>query len=188
MNRIPATIVLLLLLSACGDEDRTQTDYTASLDKASTSSDDTAAAPARAAPGVEDTLPSPARPAAIASLALQPVVGDSVTGTGQAKSVGNATSVSVALAHGASGTSYAGAVRQGVCLRPGTTIASLVPATTDSLGRGQASSDIPVPLDSLLRRPHVVVYGAGGRVQTCAALSGRAPTPDSVRTDSTLPG
>jgi hypothetical protein len=174
--------LLPIVLAACGDEDRTQTGYTASLDKTSTSSDDTTTVPARAAPGIEDTLPAPPHPPRAAALTLSPLVSDSGAGTGDARSVGNATAVRVALTHGASGVSYAGAIREGGCARMGSTVASLIPATADSLGRAQAASDVPIPLDSLMGTPHVVVYGAGGRPQSCGPIpgSGAAPPADTA--------
>jgi hypothetical protein len=107
-----------------------------------------------------------------------------VRGTGRAASAGTGSSLSVTLAQAAAGATYEGAVRQGSCARMGSTVASLNPATADSLGRGQAASDIPVPIDSLLGAPHVVVYGRGGRPETCGPLSGAAPPRDSAAGDS----
>ena len=43
---IPVVLIAMFVVadvSACGDEDRTQTEFTASIDKTSTSADDTAA-------------------------------------------------------------------------------------------------------------------------------------------------
>ncbi|HEX2095470.1 MAG TPA: hypothetical protein VHG28_23945 [Longimicrobiaceae bacterium] len=172
----------LLALAACGDEDRTQTGYTPSNDRSSTSSDDTTTVPARVVPGRTDTLPDPPPPQDTVALALAPLGTATVRGSGQLAAAGTVTAVSVALAGGAGGATYEGAIRQGACARMGPAVASLVPATADSLGNGAAASDVPVPLDRLLGGPHVVVYGRGGRPESCGVV-GRAsapPPPDTV--------
>lgn len=175
-------LVVLLALSGCGDEDQTQTEYTPSNDRTATSTDDSTAVPARAVPGVADTLIDPLPPRGTASVALVPLRPNAVRGNGLLASAGGGTSVSVALSGGAAGATYEGAVRQGVCARIGSAVASLVPATADSLGNGQAASDVLVPLDSLTGAPHVVVYGRGGRPEACGAVGARAapPPPDTA--------
>jgi hypothetical protein len=161
---------LLLALAACGDEDRTQTRYTPSADKNSTSADDTTAVPARAIQG-PDTVPKAAPPQDTFALALAPLRPAGLRGSGQAAAAGKATAISVTLAEGHPGASYAGAVRRGVCGAMGAEVASLNPVSTDLRGRGQASSDIPVPVDSLTGSPHVMVYGPGGRPEACGVLA-----------------
>lgn len=172
----------LLALAACGDEDRTQTDYTASNDHARTSADDTAARPARAVP-VPDTMPIKSPPQDSFAIALAPLGSATARGSGQVAAAGKATSVSVSLAQAARGSTYEGAVRRGVCAAMGSTIASLHPVSADSLGSGQASSDVNVPIDSLTSSPHVVVYGRGGRREACAAIpsSSTPPPADTTR-------
>ena len=183
-----AFLGVLLALAGCGDEDRTQTEYTPSNDRTATSTDDSIAVPGRAVPGVVDTLPDPLPPQGATAVVLTPLGGSPVRGSGQLAAVGTATAVSVRLAQGAAGATYEGAIRQGVCARVGPAVAPLVPATADSLGNGAAASDIPVPLDSLTRRPHVVVYGRGGRPETCGAVGGAPPpplaSPDTGRSDA----
>ena len=173
------TLALLFLLAGCGDEDRTQTGYTPSNDRTSTSSDDTTAVPARAV-AWPDTAPAPLPPQDTLGLALAPLGSAAVRGSGRVAAVGMGTSISVVLAQAAGGATYEGAVRQGNCGRIGPSVAALVPATADTLGAGQASSDVPVPIDSLTGSPHVVVYGRGGRPEACGPVGGAAvPTPPS---------
>ena len=175
---VPCSLLLLLLSAACGDEDRTQTEFTASIDKTSTSADDTAAVPARAVP-VPDTLEQPAPPQLTAGFALAPLGRATLRGSGEVKAVGKASSVSVsvALSQGIAGTTYEGAIRQGGCAAMGPSVASLFPVSADSLGSGRAQSDVNVPIDSLTARPHVIVYGRGGRPETCAQIGPPSTTP-----------
>lgn len=169
---LPCSLALLLVLAACGDEDRTQTEYTPSNDHARMSADDGAARPARAVP-VPDTPAHPVPPQDSLPLTLSPLGRATARGTGQVAASGRASVVSVALAQAARGATYDGAIRQGDCAAMGASIASLFPVSADSLGSGQASSDVSVPIDSLTGAPHVVVYGRGGRPEACAAIPRR---------------
>jgi hypothetical protein len=173
---VPYSLLLLLLLAACGDEDRTQTEFTASIDKTSTSADDTAAVPARAVP-VPDTPRQPPPPQTTAPITLAPLGRATLRGSGEVKAVGKASSVSVALSQGMAGVTYEGAIRQGGCAAMGASVASLFPVSADSLGSGRAQSDVNVPIDSLTARPHVIVYGRGGRPETCAPIGPPSATP-----------
>jgi hypothetical protein len=176
LSAVPCFLTVLLLAAACGDEDRTQTEFTASIDKTSTSADDTAAIPARAVP-VPDTLEQAAPPQGTAAISLAPLGRAMVRGSGEVKAVGKASSVSVALTQGIAGATYEGAIRQGGCAAMGSSVASLLPATADSLGSGRAQSDVNVPIDSLTASPHVIVYGRGGRPETCAQIGPPSTTP-----------
>lgn len=188
MRRGTGLLLALLALAGCGDEDHTQTDYTPSNDRTSTSADDSIVVPARVIPGVADTLPDPLPPRGVVGLALSPLGGSAVRGSGRAASAGTGTAIAVALSGGAGGATYEGAVRQGVCARIGPQVAALVPATADTLGNGRAASDVPVPLDSLTGGPHVVVYGRGGRPEACAAIgAASAPPPAEVAAADTAP-
>jgi len=170
-----ALLAALIALAACGDEDRTPRDYTASIDKTSTSADDTAATPAPVIADPADTAAKPAPPQVTIPLFLDPLGRSTARGSGEAKAVGKSTSISVDLARAVAGATYEGAVRQGSCAGAGSTIASLHPVTADSLGTGRASSDVSLPIDSLTKQPHVVVYGRGGRPETCAAIGRAGP-------------
>lgn len=163
-------LVVLLAAAACGDEDQTQTEYTPSNDRTATSTDDSIAIPARVVPGVADTASTPLPPQDTTVLALAPLGTATVRGSGQLAAAGKASSLSVTLAGGAPGATYEGAVRQGACSRLGSAVAPLYPVSADSLGGGRASSSVPVPPDSLTRGRHVVVYGRGGRPETCGAI------------------
>jgi hypothetical protein len=178
MRACTGGLALLLSLWACGDEDRTQTEFTASIDKTSTSADDTAAVVAPAVPR-PDTLARPAPPQDTFAIALAPLGRGTARGTGQVAAAGNAASISVALSQGTRGATYEGAVRQGVCSAMGASVASLHPVSTDSMGAGRASSDVPVSVDSLRKKPHVVVYGPGGRPEVCGPVRPGAPPPPS---------
>lgn len=177
----------MLALAACGDEDRTQTEYTPSNDKASTSADDSAARPARAVP-VPDTMPVKSPPQDTLPITLAPLGRATARGTGQVAATGKSASITVALSSTAPGQTYEGAVRQGICASMGASVASLYPVSADSTGSGQASSPLNVPVDSLTGKPHVVVYGRGGRPEACAAIPSSAPPPPiSVSAPSPAP-
>lgn len=174
--RTRIVLACILVLAACGDEDRTQTEFTASIDKTSTSADDSAAPPARAVP-VPDTAEQPPPPQGTAAISLAPLGRATVRGSGQVKAAGKASSISVALSQGIAGVTYEGAIRQGGCAAMGPNVASLYPVTADSLGSGRTSSDVPLPIDSLTSKPHVIVYGRGGRPETCAQIGPPSTTP-----------
>jgi hypothetical protein len=181
------TVLVLLALAACGDEDRTQTEYTPANDYTRTSADDQPSVPAPAT-AVPDTTPVPAPPQGRVAIALAPLGHSTVRGTGEVAAAGKATSISVTLTEGVRGATYEGAVRQGRCNAMGASVASLVPVTADSaMRRGQAASDVNVPIDSLTGAPHVVVYGRGGRPEACASIGGppaippAAPAPPPLR-------
>lgn len=169
----------LLALAACGEEDVNPSDYTPSNDHARMSADDGAVRPAPAA-SLPDTLPKKAPPQDSLPIALSPLGRATARGTGQVAASGKASVVRVALAQAARGQTYEGAIRQGVCEAMGASIAPLFPVSADSLGSGQASSDVSVPIDSLTGAPHVVVYGRGGRPEACAAIPTSAPPPAPV--------
>ena len=173
---IPYSLLLALALAACGDEDKTQTEYTASNDKSSTSADDTASQPA-AIVRFADSLPHKAPPQVTVPITLAPLGAATARGTGQVKAVGKSTSVSVTLAQAVAGATYEGAVRQGGCQAMGPAVGSLFPVSADSLGAGRATSGLPIAIDSLTGKPHVIVYGRGGRPETCAAIGPPSTTP-----------
>jgi hypothetical protein len=126
---------------------------------------------------VPDTATQAPPPQGTAAIALAPLGRATVRGSGEVKAVGKATSISVALSQGIAGATYEGAVRQGACAAMGPSVASLFPVTADSLGAGRASSDVNVPIDSLTAKPHVIVYGRGGRPEVCAAIGPPSTTP-----------
>jgi hypothetical protein len=177
-------LLMLLAAAACGEDDRTQTDYTPSIDKNSVSADDTVATPAPAAPTADDTAALPMPPQLAFAVPLAPLGPGAVRGAGQVKSVARSTAIATSIAGAVAGATYEGAVRQGVCGRLGATIAGLIPATADSLGAGQSSSDIAVSTDSLTRRPHVIVFGRGGRPEICGPIPARGAAPPPLVPDS----
>lgn len=170
---VPA--LALAALAGCGDEDGASDQYTSSVEKHRTAADDSVIVPARAVP--VDTTLDPPPPQAAFAIALGPLPGHALRGTGRVAAVGKETAVSVALERGMPGHSYAGAVRQGDCSAIGPSVGSLNPVSAGGTGRGGAASSVPVPVDSITRSPHVVVYGPGGRPETCAPIAPAAPPP-----------
>ena len=162
----------LLLAAACGDEDGASNQYTSSVEKHSTSADDIAVAPAPAVP--VDTAPDAPPPQVAFAITLAPLPGNALRGTGQVAAAGKETAVSVTLEQGKPGTTYAGSIRRGVCSALGADVGSLNPVSVAGQGRGAASSSVSVPIDSLAAAPHVVVYGPGGRPETCADIGAGA--------------
>lgn len=179
--RPPLAIVLALSLCACGDERRTPAEYTTSLERTSTSSNDTALIPARATPpGSRDTLYTPA--ATAVRFVLAALGGSLVRGEVDLAASGERSTFHVGLVGGHPGTTYDGAVRLGSCRSPGATLTSLNPVTADSLGRGRAVTDVHIPADSVRKDPLVVTYGKGGRPEACGAIPGSTVPPrDSLR-------
>jgi hypothetical protein len=171
-----AGLAVLVVLASCGDEDYSPVNFTPSNDRTSTSAGDSAITPAEAVPP-RDTLPEKAPPQDTFAITLAPLPHSLARGTGQVAAAGKATAISVTLARAAWGQTYEGAVRQGACDALGPAVAPLIPVSADSLGAGAAASDIPVPIDSLTRKPHVVVYGRGGRGEACAPIPSRVAPP-----------
>jgi hypothetical protein len=169
MRPTPA-LVLLLALLACGDENRTPVTETPASDRTSVSGNDTTHAPAQVIPGVSDTTPRPLPPPRTATAALAPLGESSLRGEVRLRTVAARTAVDARLAGGHGSMTYAGAVRAGSCGAMGPTVAALVPATADSLGGGRSASDLGFSLDSLLRHPHVVAFGPGGRPEVCGEI------------------
>lgn len=159
----------LILLAACGEEDRTPMTYTPSNDKIALSSDDLSPPLVPVAAEVPDTaVPHPV--SATVAVALAPLGNETLAGAVRLIASGGATSVRTGLVGGKAGITYAGSIRHGECRKTGSTVASLVPVTADAAGVGRSTSDVPVPLDSLSKVPHVLVYGPGGRSETCGSI------------------
>lgn len=164
---------LLLAVGGCGEEGRTPSHYTPANDKAATSVEDTTPPLARAVPGAVEPPAAPLPPPASAAVVLEPTDTASVRGSARLASAGHGTEVMVELARGKAGVTYVGEIRLGACGRLGATVASLNPVSADSLGGGAASTRVPVPVDSLLGGRHAVVFGKGGRPETCGEIASR---------------
>ena len=163
-------LLALSLLSGCGEEDRTGTEATPANDRNSVATDDANPRLREIARDRADTLrvgPAPAR----LSMDLLPTLDHPLAGRVDLVAKGRSTSVSVAVTQGVPGTSYEGAIRLGDCRRLGPNVAALVPATADSAGVGASSSDISIPMDSLMSTPMAIVFGQGGRPSTCGSIS-----------------
>lgn len=83
---------------------------------------------------------------------------------------GSATRVVTRLNGAAAGQTYSGMIRRGTCAQLGSRVASLVPATADSLGLASSISDVPVPLRTLRAAPHIIVFGKDNRPATCGTI------------------
>lgn len=163
-------LLLLFFLVACGGEERARTGTTTARDTLTSPLNDTVAALAPVTPAVPDTAARPMPPRMVSTVPLLPAGQLEARGIAQLAAVGHATSVAASLTGAHAGVSYAGDIRGGNCRQIGSRVASLHPVTADSLGAGRASTNISVPMDSLLKVPHVVVYGQGGRAELCGEM------------------
>jgi hypothetical protein len=172
MLRIRRLAAVVVLLAACTEEERTPLDYTEAVEQSSTSIADTATAPQPIIPDPQDTpvVPQPVLKAAL-NVVLQSFAQPPLTGTARLKPNGNWTIVSIDLRTANGSGNYEGAVRQGACTAPGPTVTGLNPVSTDSLGKGASATFIDVPLDTLVAKPHIVIFGKGGRRESCGPIS-----------------
>ena len=175
MRALRLLLVVGPLLAACGGDDGPR-EETPSNDRTSTSLAVDSAAPA--APDRTDTTFVPSSVMGTAFL-LAPVAGSAVAGDAQLVANGERTAVEVSLRGATAGATYEGSVRQGSCERMGSNVASLNPASADSLGRARSQTDIAVPIDSLVGSPHVVAYGPGGRPESCGDIPRAGARPPS---------
>ena len=173
------SMLLLLSLAACGVEERARAGTSTARDTLTSPLNDTVAALAPVTPGAPDTAPKPVPPRMVSTIPLIPAGQLQASGAAQLASVGHSTSVLATLVGGQAGISYAGDIRGGHCRQIGSRVASLHPITADSLGTGKASTNVSVSMDSLLKVPHVVVYGQGGRAELCGQLPSQLPQPPS---------
>jgi hypothetical protein len=166
MNR---ALIFICFLAACREEQRTPTTFTQSTEQTATHAGDTAVIAAPVIANPRDTLPVPPGSNAVIRLALAPITRVQLHGSAILKGLPNATSFDVTL-QAANGGTMSGNVRLGTCENPGPSVASLNPVSIDSLGSGRAAGDFPIPIDSLIARPHVIVFGAGLRPEACGAI------------------
>jgi hypothetical protein len=169
MKRI--LLFVVVVCGACGEEKRTPLSYTEATEQTATSVADTATRPRPVIPNPQDTLvvPSPSSTGSM-TIALAPSTSPALRGSATLKANGNSTIVSVTLQSQSGGGNYEGVIHQGRCAHIGPQLTDLHPVTTDSLGKGRSASFINVPLDTLQVRPHVMVYGTGGRRQACGDI------------------
>jgi hypothetical protein len=171
MKGAAVALLALALLAGCGDEDRTDTEATPANDRNAVATDDANPPLTEVARDRPDTIvrrPAPAR--LDLGLLTMPSAEETLTGTVEIAGKGRSSSVTVRLNQGTGRTSYDGAIRLGDCSQLGATVASLIPATLDSLGVGASQSDITIPMDSLVNTRMAVVYGRGGRPAACGAI------------------
>jgi hypothetical protein len=161
----------LLMCVACSEEKRTPLHFTEATEQTATSIADTATRPRSVIENPQDTLvvPAPSSTGSV-TITLTPATSPSLKGSATLKANGNSSIVTVALQSQAGSGTYEGVIYSGRCAQIGPQLTDLHPVTTDSLGKGRSASFINVPLDTLQVRPHVMVYGTGGRRQACGEL------------------
>lgn len=167
----PARLLILglPLLLGCGEADSTPERFTTAVEKNVLASDDTAP-PLTGIAAAALRPPRRRAPAAGLAASFLPYPGSHAGGSAALVSAGGQTRVDVRLSGGRPGIHYHGTIRRGRCQRVGARVASLNSVSADSLGSGRASTDAPVPIDSLAGEPHVLIYGRGGRPETCAFI------------------
>jgi hypothetical protein len=162
------------LLAACLEEKRTPVDYTERIERTSVSAADTASRPAPVAPSAQDppvTLPGSD---ATAEVTIAPLTAGRVHGLLRLRGNGGSTIVDAALTAERGAGTYEGAIHVGPCSRLGARVASLIAVSIDSLGTGRSATFVAFPIDTLLVRRHAVVFGRGGRPDSCGDVA--APT------------
>ena len=165
-------IAALSLLAACADEDRAGTEGTPANDRGSVATDDRTAPLTQVAADRPDTIVRRPAPASL-SFGLLPMGSETLSGTVEAVAKGRSTSFAMHLRQGSAKTSYDATIRLGDCSRLGPTVASLVPATVDSLGKGESQSDVAIPMDSLVNTRMALVFGRAGRPASCGSIPER---------------
>jgi hypothetical protein len=162
----------MLALGACREEKRSWTSFTEASEQTSTSIADTASRAAPIIPNPPDTLAAaqPSSSGAL-SISLAPRSAPPINGRATLKANGNSTIVSVHLESTRGAGHYEGVVRMGRCAQLGPPATDLEPVSTDSLGKGASASFINIRLDTLRAKQHAVVYGSGGRPDTCGDIS-----------------
>jgi hypothetical protein len=167
-----SALACALALCACREEKRSWTSFTEATEQTSTSIADTASRAAPIVPNPPDTLAGaqPSRSGTL-SISLAAHSAPPLNGRAMLKANGNSTIVSVHLQSTSGAAPYEGVVRVGRCAHLGPPATDLQPVSTDSLGKGASASFINIPLDTLRAKQHAVVYGSGGRPDTCGDIS-----------------
>jgi hypothetical protein len=167
-------LLIVLAAAACGDENRTQTGYTPSSDKTSTSTNDTTPRVAASVPGLPDTvMPVPAAHDSIA-FAMRPLAATGPAGEARLLGAADHASFHVTLSRATPGAHYAGELRQGSCARMGALVSRLTAVSAGTDGAGGSWSDVSVPADLLRSAPHVVAFGEGATLSVCGEIPGRS--------------
>jgi len=174
-------LAIAAALAGCGEQNRIASDFTPAADRVATSADDsgTSISPAVALPATVPSAKPPASPgastlAAELETSFRSFPGYILAGTARLRPEGRQTLVTVTLTGGVSQRNYVGALQLGRCDRPGPALHQLVEVSADTTGIGRAVSSVPIRFDSLVALSTVLVYGTGGRSETCAGVGGGA--------------
>ena len=169
---VTVTVTLTVMLTACRQEGRTYHNFTEASEQTSTSLGDTTIRPMPVIPNPQDTfaVPQPSTGGTI-SFPLTMQVEHKPSGNASLKANGWSTIATVHLRSPVGAGTHEGFIHAGRCAKLGPTVTDLHPVSTDSLGIGSAATFVNIPLDTLLARPHAVVYGRGGRPHTCGDIS-----------------
>jgi hypothetical protein len=144
--------------------------------------DDAETASEEALPATEAT--PPAEPPTTAPEAgsfmaqFQPINESGASGQVELSALGEATSVRVTLS-GAGEGAHQGHIHTGTCDAPGDVVAPLSPITSDAAGAGEGTSEVSVPLATVMDGNHIVLYheagGEPGAPVACAPIPAQQP-------------
>jgi hypothetical protein len=172
--KVPGWLALVtLLLSACGEEDRTPLEFTPSLDRAATAADDAAPLLLRVT-SPADTMPHPPGPPRTSTIVLTGA-GPSLAGEVVITSRSASSSLTARLTGGDAGVTYSGEVRQGTCVKPGGRVVTLNPVSADSAGVGSSYSDVSVGIAQLTGIPHLIAFRAPQSGAVCGPIAVQVP-------------
>lgn len=152
-------LAVVVVLTACADEDRPQ----------EVVSDSSVAGP-WAEP---DLVGDPAAMAPMGGMVAQmnPIEGSGVGGEITITDRANQTEVMVRLTGTAPSGSHPGHIHSGTCENIGGVVQALEPIIADNTGTGTMTTTVNIPPMTLMSGNHVVVYhGDGGSPITCAAI------------------
>ena len=166
MNRVLVS-ALLLATTACMQEKGTPEDYTERIERSSVSAEDTASPPARVADHIAD--PPPVLPGSLrtAAVVLRARTAPAPHGAATLRGNGGTTIVDVRLRGERNGGTYSGGLHRGSCERLGAQVAGVNPVSTDTSGNGRSATIVALPIDTLLAHSHALVFGIGGRPESC---------------------
>ena len=84
---------------------------------------------------------------------------------------GESTVVMTQLVHAERGTTYSGGIYAGICERLDAAVAPLREVTTQTLGSGNAVTEVAVPTRALTDRAHAVAFRSNeGELLVCASV------------------
>ena len=104
--------------------------------------------------------PAPAEP--MTHMAQVTALNESgTTGQVEIRAMGEGTELRVMLMGATEGV-HQGMIHAGTCDAPGEVVTQLQPITADATGNGETTSEVSVPLSTVMNGSHIVVYHAAG--------------------------